>query len=80
MMIVELIDGDDFRDRLVALGLEVAAGASPEACAERAAAAYASGKLAGLPGLVDELVHRRDVVLPAVRDAIATQLLPALGR
>jgi len=77
-MIVELIDGDDFRDRLIALGIRIPAGASPETCARMARCKLRD---VGVPGLVEtvrELMARTDIMLPSVRDAIERFLLPEL--
>lgn len=79
-MIVDLIDGDDFRSRLCELGLALDADDDPRTCAELAATRYAHGELPGLPALVKTLLAHRKVMLPEVREAIETILLPALGQ
>lgn len=78
MMIAELIDGDDFRDRLMALGIPLAEDASPESCARLAWLQHQQGGVPGLPALVQELSETSDVMLPAVRQALAEHLLPLL--
>ncbi|WP_252108102.1 MULTISPECIES: hypothetical protein [unclassified Halomonas] len=74
MMIVDLVDGDDFRARLIALGVDLPANADPDESARLAAKAHQECPVEGLPALVDELTSRQDIVLPAVRDAIERHL------
>ncbi|ATJ81784.1 hypothetical protein ACFPTY_02285 [Halomonas beimenensis] len=78
MMIVDLIDGDDFRDRLVALGIRIPEGACPETCARMALRKHAEVGVPGLQELVHELMEQTDVMLPSVRAAIERFLLPGL--
>lgn len=78
MMIVDLIDGDDFRDRLVALGIRIPEGACPETCARMALLKHTEVGVPGLRELVHELMEQTDVMLPSVREAIERFLLPAL--
>ena len=70
MMIVELIDGDDFRARLTALGIEIPDSAAPELSAQIAAQAHQEQAIAELPALVRELMDQKDILLPSVRHAI----------
>lgn len=74
MMIVELIDGDDFRDRLVALGIHIPGEACPDTCARLARRCRAAGGAAGLDELVRELEEKREVLLPSVRAALEAHL------
>ncbi|MDI5933586.1 hypothetical protein [Halomonas kalidii] len=78
MMIVDLIDGDDFRDRLVALGIRIPEGASPETCARMALLKHAEVGVPGLQELVQALGEQTDIMLPSVRAALERFLLPAL--
>ncbi|GGX99959.1 hypothetical protein GCM10007160_29460 [Litchfieldella qijiaojingensis] len=78
MMIVDLIDGDDFRSRLVALGVQIPEGACPETCARLALRKHAEVGVLGLQDLVRELMQHTDVMLPSVRSAIERYLLPGL--
>ncbi|KGE77397.1 hypothetical protein CVH10_04855 [Halomonas sp. ND22Bw] len=75
MMIVDLIDGDDFRDRLVALDIHVPEDASPETCAHLARLKHDEVGVPGLEALVRELMAQADVMLPAVREAIEQHLM-----
>ena len=78
MMIVDLIDGDDFRNRLVALGIRIPEGACPETCARMAGRMHREVGVPGLADAVDELMAHTDVMLPSVRRAIEDHLRPAL--
>lgn len=78
MMIVELIDGDDFRNRLVALGVLIPDAACPETCARMARRKYLEVGVPGLESALAELMAHTDVMLPSVRRAIEAHLLPAL--
>lgn len=75
MMITELIDGDDFRQRLLALGIHVPEGACPDTCARLARCCRAEREVPGLEALVRELEAKREVLLPSVRRALETHLL-----
>lgn len=78
MMIAELIDGDDFRERLTALGIRLPEGACPETCARMALRKHAEIGVPGLQDLVRELMQHTDMLLPSVRQAIEKFLLPGL--
>ncbi|MBZ5487554.1 hypothetical protein HW452_08450 [Halomonas aquamarina] len=70
MMIVELIDGDDFRARLSALGIDLPDDADPDTSARIAAETHQAQGVEGLPETVSELMNQKDILLPAVRQAI----------
>ena len=78
MMIVELIDQDDFREHLAAAGIPVPAGADPDEAARIALRASGDGDAPLLEETVTNLMRRRDVMHPSVRDAIETHLLPSM--
>ncbi|MEX6500446.1 hypothetical protein [Pseudomonas zhanjiangensis] len=78
MMHADLIDQDDFRDRLVALGLSIPAGASAEQACEYAVSGLDPERAKALRKLVEELLGGNATLLPAVREAISRRLLPAL--
>ncbi len=78
MMIVDLIDGDDFRARIQALGVRVADDACPQTCARMALCKHRDVGIPGLEETVHELMQQRDVMLPSVRQAIEGFLLPGL--
>ncbi len=78
MMIVDLIDDDDFRDRLVALGIRIPEEACPETSARVALVKHAEVEVPGLRELAQELGEQTDIMLPSVRAALEGVLLPAL--
>ena len=78
MMITELVDGEDFRQRLIEIGLVPPVDASPADLAEIAACRYQAGGVKALPDTVADLLHYKDVMLPSVREAIETTLLPVV--
>jgi len=78
MMFTDLIDEVDFRHRLVEIGLVPPVDADSADLAEIAACRYQAGGLTALPDTVADLWRYRDVMLPEVREAIETCLLPAL--
>lgn len=75
MMIAELIDGRDFRDRLLALGVRLPEDACPETCARMARLKAREVGLPGLAALVRELMDKQEVLLPSVHQAIQAHLL-----
>ncbi len=79
MMHADLIDQDDLRERLLALGFEVPSGASAEQACERVLLGLNASRAAALRSLVEQMLASGATMLPAVREAIARQLLPALA-
>lgn len=79
MMIVDLIDGEDFRQRLVALGVRIPEEACPQPCARLAAGCHRAKGIEGLEPAVRDLMQHTDVMLPSVREAIERHLLPVLS-
>jgi len=80
MMHADLIDQEDLRERLLALGFEVPAGASPEQACERAVTGLSETRAAALRQLVEQMLGSGATMLPAVREAISRHLLPALAQ
>lgn len=78
MMHADLIDQDDFRDRLVALGLSIPPGVSAEQACEHAVSGLSPERATALRHLVEELLGGNATLLPQVREAISRTLLPAL--
>ena len=78
MMHADLIDQEDFRERLVALGLSIPAGATPEQSCELAVSGLSPERAAALRRLVEELLGGSATLLPNVREVISRHLLPAL--
>lgn len=79
MMITELVDDDDFRQRLTDIGLVPPVDASPADLAEIAACRYQAGGLTALPDTVADLLRYKEVMLPEVREAIEHYLLPVVN-
>ncbi len=79
MMFADLIDQDDFRDQLLALGFSIPAGASPEQACERVLVGLDAIRAQQLRRLVEDILRSGATLLPSVREAISRQLLPALA-
>ncbi|WP_353227683.1 hypothetical protein [Pseudomonas qingdaonensis] len=79
MMHADLIDQDDLLGQLRALGFEMPAGASAEQACECAVRGLSAERARALRGLVEQLYTGSATILPAVRQAIDKQLLPALA-
>lgn len=73
MMFADLVDVDDFRERLLELGIDVPPGASPEHCASLARAAL---PVDGLPELIAALRADGVTLQPEVRRAIELIVMP----
>ena len=80
MMHADLIDQDDLRDRLQTLGFPAPPGATPEQACEHAVIGLDAPRALALRKLVEQMLSSGAVMLPAVREAIAKQLLPALAQ
>ena len=78
MMHADLIDQEDFRERLIALGLSIPAGVTPEQACELAVSGLSAERAVALRRLVEELLGGSVTLLPNVREAISKYLLPAL--
>ncbi|UTW06285.1 hypothetical protein [Pseudomonas benzenivorans] len=79
MMHADLIDQEDFRDRLVAIGLSIPPGVSAEQACEYAVQGLSPDRAQALRRLVEELLGGNATLLPTVREAISRHLLPALA-
>lgn len=84
MMYADLIDQDDFRERLVRLGIPVAQNVDAEYCCRQLlnwlAQPQGAASLPQAKALVHELRQQRDMMLPDVARAIDQYLVPVLGR
>lgn len=78
MMHADLIDQDDLLSQLRSLGFEVSSGASAEQACECAVRGLSEARAKALKGMVEQLYTGSATILPAVRQAIDKQLLPAL--
>lgn len=79
MMHADLIDQDDLLSQLRALGFEMPTDASAEQACECAVRGLSEQRAKALKGLVEQLYTGNATILPAVRQAIEKQLLPALA-
>jgi len=79
MMIADLIDQDDFRERLRALGFNVSPEASADEACRQALTALTQERATALRQLIQELLSGSAALLPVVRQAIDQQLLPGLA-
>lgn len=79
MMHADLIDQDDLLGQLRALGFEMPAGASAEQACECAVRGLSEARAKALRGMVEQMYGSSATILPAVRQAIDRQLLPALA-
>lgn len=78
MMHADLIDQEDLVGHLRALGFEMPAGASAEQACECAVRGLDESRAKVLRGMVEQMYTGSATILPAVREAIDKQLLPAL--
>ncbi len=80
MMHAELIDQDDLLNQLRSLGFEVSSGASAEQACECAVRGLNEARAKELKKMVEQIYSGSATILPAVRQAIDRQLLPALAQ
>ncbi|WNW13061.1 hypothetical protein RRX38_18500 [Pseudomonas sp. DTU_2021_1001937_2_SI_NGA_ILE_001] len=78
MMHADLIDQDDLIGKLRALGFETPSGATPEQACEQAVRGLTAERAIALRRMVEGMLGGSATILPAVRQAIDQQLLPAL--
>ena len=78
MMHADLIDQDDLIGKLRALGFETPSGATPEQACSQAVRGLTDDRAIALRKLVESMLAGSATILPAVRQAIDQQLLPAL--
>ncbi|MCB2250413.1 hypothetical protein KTQ74_00800 [Pseudomonas chlororaphis] len=79
MMHADLIDQDDLLGHLRALGFEMPAGATADQACECAVRGLSDARAKALKGMVEQMLTGNATILPAVRQAIDKQLLPALA-
>ncbi|WXL26312.1 hypothetical protein WG219_02155 [Ectopseudomonas mendocina] len=78
MMHADLIDHEDLRERLVALGFAIPSGVSAEQACELAVNGLSPERAVALRKMVESLLGGSATLLPNVREAISRTLLPAL--
>ncbi|MCX7079963.1 MAG: hypothetical protein NTV76_11590 [Pseudomonas sp.] len=80
MMHADLIDQDDLLSQLRALGFDVSSGSTAEQACECAVRGLSDARAKALKGMVEQMYTGSATILPAVRQAIDKQLLPALAQ
>jgi len=80
MMHADLIDQEDLVGHLRALGFETPSGVSAEKACEHAVRGLDAPQARALKGMVEQMYTGSATILPAVRQAIDKQLLPALAQ
>jgi hypothetical protein len=79
MMHADLIDQEDLISQLRALGFETPSSASAEQACAQAVCGLNDDRARALRQLVEKMLMGSATILPAVRQAIDQQLLPALA-
>ncbi|GGO84704.1 hypothetical protein GCM10011348_31540 [Marinobacterium nitratireducens] len=83
MMYADLIDQEDFRERLVQMGVPVAGGADAESSCRQLlnwlGQPQGASSRAQAKALVQQLRSQRELLLPDVARAVDQYLVPALG-
>ncbi|MGD8218993.1 hypothetical protein [Pseudomonas thivervalensis] len=79
MMHADLIDQEDLLGQLKALGLQIPSGATAEQACEYAVRGLDTARANELRKMVKDMYTSSATILPAVRQAIDKQLLPALA-
>ncbi|UZE23401.1 hypothetical protein LOY67_25965 [Pseudomonas sp. B21-056] len=80
MMHADLIDQEDLLGQLKALGLQIPSGSTAEQACECAVRGLDQARANELRRMVKEMYTSSATILPAVRQAIDQQLLPALAQ
>jgi hypothetical protein len=78
MMHADLIDQLDIVAQVPTVGFEVSSGATAEQACECAVRGLSEARAKALKGMVEQMYTGSATILPAVRQAIDKQLLPAL--
>ncbi|MHA6495012.1 hypothetical protein ACX0MV_17460 [Pseudomonas borbori] len=78
MMHADLIDQEDLRERLVALGLSIPSGVTAAQACEYAVVGLSPDRSLALRRMVEDMLGGNATLLPCVREAISRTLLPAL--
>lgn len=79
MMHADLIDQEDLISQLRAIGFEMPSGATAEQACAQAVCGLTEDRATALRHLVEQMLTGSATILPAVRQAIDQQLLPALA-
>ena len=79
MMHADLIDQDDLLGQLRSIGFEMPSGATAEQACAQVVCGLNDDRARALRQLVEKMLTSSATILPAVRQAIDQQLLPALA-
>ena len=79
MMHADLIDQEDLLGQLRALGFEMPGDTTPEQACAQAVRGLTGERAVALRKMVEQMLTGSATILPAVRQAIDQQLLPALA-
>lgn len=79
MMHADLIDQEDLIGHLRSLGFEMPSGATAEQACTQAVCGLTDARATALRRLIEQMLTGSATILPAVRQAIDQQLLPALA-
>jgi hypothetical protein len=79
MMHADLIDQEDLISQLRAIGFEVPSSATAQEACTQAVCGLTEDRATALRRLVEQMLTGSATILPAVRQAIDQQLLPALA-
>jgi len=80
MMHVDLIDQEDLIGQLRSIGFEIPSGAIAEQACAQAVCGLTADRATALRRMVEQLLTGNATILPAVRQAIDKELLPALAQ
>lgn len=78
MMYADLIDQEDLLGQLISLGFQIPSGSTAEQACECAVRGLDTARANELRKMVKDMYTSSATILPAVRQAIDKQLLPAL--
>ena len=79
MMHADLIDQEDLISQLRAIGFEMPSGATADQACAQAVCGLTEDRANALRRLIEQMLTGSATILPAVRQAIDKELLPALA-
>jgi hypothetical protein len=79
MMHADLIDQEDLLGQLRSLGFDTSASATAEQACAQAVCGLTEARATALRRMIEQMLTGSATILPAVRQAIDQQLLPALA-
>lgn len=79
MMHADLIDQEDLIGQLRGLGFDMSSGSTAEQACAQAVCGLTEARATALRRMIEQMLTGSATILPAVRQAIDQQLLPALA-